>query len=95
MVPRNVADAVDPPKPQKKLPQFLTKEQVIDFFKVAKDDRMFPLYVVAIGTGLRRGEILALTWDYFDPINGTLQVKQNLQQVKGNGLIIGEPKSER
>lgn len=94
MATRNVADSVTPPRPAKSTPQFLNIEQVKQFFEAVKDDRLFPLYVVAIGTGLRRGEILALTWDCFDPIDQTLQIKQNLQQVRGKGLVIGEPKSK-
>jgi len=47
-----------------------------------------------LGCGLRRGEALALTWDSLDLENGTLYVKQSLQQLTGQGLVVSTPKSE-
>lgn len=47
---------------------------------------------MAIGTGLRQGELLALAWSDIDFDKGTVEVKRSLSQVK-NEFILKEPKS--
>jgi len=94
LVPRNVSNAIDVPTPNKKPVEPLTQDQVNRLLAVLKDDRLYAFYVVALGCGLRRGELLALTWDCVDLDNGLIHVKKSLQAVKGKGLVVGEPKSE-
>ena len=67
LVPRNVAEAVDPPKVPKKEITPLSPEQARVFLEAARKDRLEALYVLAIHTGLRQGELLrsggkTLTW---------------------------------
>ncbi len=50
--------------------------------------------VLALGTGMRRGEILALRWSDLDPGYTTIQVRRSLQ-VSGEGLHFVEPKTRR
>jgi integrase len=50
--------------------------------------------VVAIGTGMRRGEILALRWADLDPGFTVAQVRRSLQ-VSGEGMHFVEPKTRR
>ena len=59
-----------------------------------REDRLFPLYVVYLGCGLRRGEALALTLDCVDLERGVVRVEKTLQAIPGEGLVVGEPKSE-
>ena len=94
LVGRNVADAVKTPAPEKKPIKPLTKEEVYKFLDVLEKDRLFPLYVVYLGCGLRRGEALALTWDCVDLEQGIIHVKKTIQLLTGKGLVVGEPKSE-
>jgi integrase len=93
LVIHNVSDAVDSPTPDKKPVEPLTRTQVKHLLGVLKDDRLYAYYVILLGCGLRRGEGLALTWDCIDLDTGTITVKKSLQQVKGEGLVVGEPKS--
>lgn len=95
LVSRNVADAVSSPSPDRKAVEPLTKEQVARLLAVLKTDRLFALYVVYLGCGLRRGEALALTWDCVDLENGMIHVKKTIQLIPGKGLVTGEPKSEK
>lgn len=94
LVVRNVADAVKTPAPKKKKIQPLTKEQVWQLLDILQNDRLYPLYVVYLGCGLRRGEALALTWDCVDLDNRMLHIRKTIQLITGKGLIVGEPKSE-
>jgi integrase len=57
-------------------------------------DRLFPLWRLAATTGLRRGELLGLTWLALDLEGGTLRVDQQLIPTRG-GVTFGPPKSKR
>lgn len=94
LVSRNVCDAVDKPKKEKK--EFIpwTTEQTNHFLNSVKESRLFPLYMVAWGTGLRRSEILGLKWDDIDFKKGTLTVRRSLVRIKG-GYKFGEPKTKK
>lgn len=46
---------------------------------------MYPIFVVALGTGMRIGEILGLTWDCVDFDNRVITVKQTLAYLPGDG----------
>jgi integrase len=48
--------------------------------EAAREDRLEALYVVALHTGLRRGELLALRWNDVDFEKGTLRVDESLDQ---------------
>lgn len=52
------------------------------------------LFITAVGTGLRQGELLGLTWADIDFDKGTLPVKRTLAEIKGQ-FIVKEPKSKR
>jgi len=47
---------------------------------------------VAVGTGCRQGEILALAWEDIDLKKGTLTVRRCLSETK-QGFILKEPKT--
>jgi integrase len=75
LVPRNVAEAVDPPKVPKKEITPLSPEQARTFLEAVSGDRLEALYVLAIHTGMRQGELLALRWDDVDLESGVLRVR--------------------
>jgi integrase len=56
----------------------LSHYQVKALLEAASDNRFEALYVVAIHTGLRRGELLGLRWTDVDLDAGTLQVRRSL-----------------
>jgi integrase len=94
MLHKNVSDAVTSPIPVRKPVEPLTQAQVRSLLEVLKDDRLYPLFVIYLATGLRRGEALALKWVNTDLANGIIYVKGTLQNVKGMGVVLGEPKTE-
>lgn len=95
VVVRNVADAVTAPKPDKTTQNILNVLQIKKLFEVLRCDRLYPFYVLAISTGMRRGELLALKWEDVDFSSHRIYVRRNLSQINGKGLVIGEPKSEK
>jgi integrase len=94
LVARNVSDSVDAPTPDKKKVRPLTKGQVAKLLEVLENDRLYPLYVVYLGCGFRRGEALALTKDCIDWESNLIHIRKTIQSIRGKGLVIGEPKSE-
>src|SRR5439155_7300456 len=60
IIPRNVARLVDPPRVPHKEMLTLSAEQTRVFLSAAKGDRLEALYVVAVTTGMRQGELLGL-----------------------------------
>ena len=93
---RNPDDATSPPKPQKAEMQFYDKEQVQQFLihtKLSKD-RYYPLYHLAISTGMRQGELLALKWSDLDMDQRTLKVQRQFTRAKNGGFELTQPKTQ-
>jgi integrase len=95
LVSKNVADLADPPAVKRQTPKTLTLEQIKQLLAILKNDRLYPLYTLAVGCGLREGELLGLYWEDVDFFSGTLHIQRSVQQLKNKGLYITEPKSEK
>jgi integrase len=74
--------------------QTLTAEQVRTLLGAALGDRMEALYVLAVTTGMRQGELLALRWRDISLEARSIGVQGSLQRTPF-GLIIAEPKTTR
>jgi integrase len=72
----------------------LTPEQVGSFLSAVRGDRLEALYVVAVTTGMRQGELLALRWKDVDLDARALRVHATLIMTK-SGMEFAEPKSAR
>jgi len=96
LVPRNVTDAVDPPKLVREEINALSPEETRRFLATARGDRLEALYVLAIHCGPRRGELLGLRWSDVDLDAGTLRINRQLQRMRdGSGLVFSEPKNKK
>lgn len=62
LVPRNVVKLVKVPAPHYEVGAGLSLAQARRLLAVVKDDRLRAVYVLALSTGLRRGELLGLRW---------------------------------
>ena len=78
---------------EKRAPRTLSAEQAKLFLNSIDDHRWYPIYVLAIMTGMRKGEILGLHWEDVDLNNGTLSIKHTLVTVQGRSFL-SQPKSE-
>jgi len=90
LVPRNVAEAVDPPKVHRDEMCPLATAEARKLLEAAREDRLEALYVLAVHCGLRQGELLGLKWEDVDLEAGTLQVRRTL-----SGGTFTAPKTAR
>lgn len=77
IVERNPASTVTAPKIDAKEPVHLDAAQARKFLEVSKGEGLHSLFAVALGTGLRRGELLALTWRDVDLDQGLVHVRRS------------------
>lgn len=92
---RNAADVKAPqPAPEEMRPLSETEARVFLDAAARFGDRFEPLYVLAITTGLRRGELLGLRWNDADLERGTLRVGRSLVR-EGGSHKLGETKTRR
>ena len=95
LVVRNVCDAVSAPRVPRKEMQVLSGKQGQQFLEAAKGDPLEALYVLALTTGMRQGELLALKWEDVDLTTGTLQVKRTITRLVEKRFTLSEPKTAK
>lgn len=81
LIPRNAAEAVRPPQLKREEIQPLNAGQVRALLQAAEtaDDRLRTFYAVAVRTGMRPGEMLALRWSDVDlEGNATVRINRSL-----------------
>jgi integrase len=92
LIPFNPVAAIKKPKAPKRQMLFLTQEQVKILLDAAKGQPCYALIVLALATGCRQGELLALVWDDIDLAKGVLTVRRSLAQTDA-GFQVKEPKT--
>ncbi|BDP42601.1 site-specific integrase [Deinococcus aetherius] len=93
LLPANVAEHVDKPRVEREEMTVWTPRQAGRFLEVADGHRLGPLFTLALGTGLRRGELLALTWEDLDFGERVLTVRRSLMKDERGREVVGVPKT--
>lgn len=80
MIPRNPCDAADPPKAGRDEMKPLDREQARQLISVSRSDgdRLEALWLLALHTGMRPGELLGLKWEDVELEARTLLVRRTL-----------------
>lgn len=101
LIARNVCDVVSHARKQHKEINPLMPEQARKLLEAAKGHPQEALFVLALATGMRRGELLGLKWQDINLDKGTLQVRRMLSRLptqmgKENGdlYVEAEPKTK-
>lgn len=92
-VARNVCALVDAPSADRHEVQPFTAAEARAVLAAAEGTRGAARWSVALALGLRQGEALGLAWSDVDLDAATLTVRQALQRVQGQGLVLVPPKS--
>ena len=93
LLQHNPAAEVAKARPEEREMKVMTQAQARRFLETAKAHRHYSLFALALGSGMRQGELLALTWADIDFEKGTVEVKRSLSQVNAE-FIVKEPKSK-
>lgn len=92
-VPRNVVDAVDPPKPERPQTDVWDVNQLRAFLTHVRDDDFYAAWLLFATTGMRRGEVAGLTWHDLDLDTGTVRIGWTLGVVDNKPMWKPRPKS--
>lgn len=87
LISSNPVTSVKPPKIVKTRVGAWSAEDARKFLDAAKGEFLYPLFYVAISTGLRPSELLGLQWAEIDLAAGKLAVCQKLVEI--NGSVTG------
>ena len=91
-VNRNPVSVIKPPRVPKREKMMLSPKDASAFLKAANNHPLEALFVIAITTGARSGELLGLTWDCVDFKNQTIRIEKGMKRVE-HGFELGETKN--
>jgi integrase len=92
---KNPCELAELPKPERKEMRALSPEEAQQFLQAAAKRPIGPLFALALITGLRPSEYLALQWKDLDLDNGLLTVQRSIYWPKGETWRFTEPKTAR
>jgi integrase len=88
----NPCAAADMPKMPKREMRAWDSAQVKRFRLESAKDRLHAIYVLAVGTGMRQGEMFGLRWSDIDFDGSCLSVRRTLEELRGR-FQLREPKT--
>lgn len=94
LLARNPADAVEPPRPRRMEMRALTETETVWLLDAAEGTRLYLPILLAVTTGMHRGEILALRWKDVDLAGNRLSISQSLEETRGV-LRFKQPKTAK
>lgn len=92
LLARNPADGCTLPQVPDEEIEILSDTQVGDVLTKLRAHALYPIVSLALGTGMRRGEVLGLQWSDVDFAAGAIRVARSVEQTKA-GLSIKPPKT--
>lgn len=96
-LPRNPADLADPPRQRASRLDDLrvwSRAEVQTFLASTRAERLWACYLLALTTGMRRGELLGLRWQDVDLEAGQIAIRHTLVDIAYTPTI-SEPKTDR
>lgn len=93
VVHQNVAALIDAPTVAGKEIDILTSAELKKVLASIQGRSIHAVAITALGTGMRRSEILALRWQDIDLDAGVLRVERSLEQTQRGGLLYKAPKT--
>jgi len=94
LLARNPAEAVEAPRVVRKEMKVLEPEEVGRLLHAAEGSEFYIPVLLAVATGLRRGEILALRWEDVNLDDGVITVRRSLEQTRA-GITFKAPKTAK
>ena len=94
LIPHNPAKGAQPPRPRRPERAVVDPALAGRILEAVRSTHLELPVAVALATGMRRGEILALRWGDLDPDHSRAHVRRSLQTAGGR-LVFEEPKTRR
>jgi len=94
LISYNPVKAVPAPSPEKPEIRTLSIEEVELLLEKAEDTWLYYFIYIAVNTGMRRGELLGLSWDHIDFNGKKIQVTRTLVRTKKAGMVYKGPKNK-
>jgi len=91
IVQHNVATDARLPRRERREMNAWTEDDAETFLGSVADDRLFPLWRMALATGMRRGELCALRWRDVNLAAGSVTIAST--RVVADVVVTGEPKT--
>ena len=92
-MPRNVAKLQSPPRVQAGEMAILDRDGINTLIADLRGHVLYPRAILALFTGLRLGEILALGWRNVDLDAKVIRVREALEETKEHGVQVKAPKT--
>lgn len=100
MINKNFMGPVEPPTVKTHDIEIFTQNNIHDILDYLKSDgispnlaKLYPFVLLAITTGARLGELLALKWENVDLNEHKIHIVSNLQYIPHKGIIENPPKT--
>ena len=95
LIPNNPADRVPLPRVTRQEMLTLSKDEARRLLVETREHELGPIIYMALHTGARIGELLALKWSDVDFDRRQLSVRLTVQRLKGRGLQTSPTKTHR
>ncbi|MFC1894012.1 tyrosine-type recombinase/integrase [Chloroflexota bacterium] len=95
LLSKNPADAVSPPRCQRPEWHTLSEDDIHTLLEAAKKTPYYALFYLALFTGMRRSELLALRWSDIDLSLCQLYVKHTLHYLRDGSIVYRAPKTAK
>jgi integrase len=93
VITSNPVTAADPPRVQATEIEILAPDQIKAVLEALRGRPLYPVAVIGLATGMRRGEMAALRWGDVDLDTGKIRVERSLEQTNA-GLTFKAPKTK-
>ena len=96
MPSRQTTDSAAPrvPKVERRKISILDRQQSLELIRALDGHWIQPVVIIALTTGMRQGEIVALKWSDVDFEKKTLRIERSMSLTKAEGLKLKSPKTE-
>ncbi len=92
---RNVVDAVTAPRELHHDMATWNEDETRHFLEIVKDSPYYPVFYLALFTGMRRSEILALRWSDIDLLLGQIYITRGMHHLRDGSIVFRQPKTSR
>ena len=89
----NPFDLIEPQRIPKKRMSVWNESQVAKFLAVARKSHLYAFFLVAVSTGMRLGELIALKWEDVDLRRGAISVQETAGEVDSGKPRLGSAKT--